>query len=391
MSFIIRTTKPGRGNKYYIRKANGGYSDAIKGYPTDAECDVLSNCVGYAYGRFNEIGGYGYCKYLAPVNAENFMAFKGDCKSGYTPKPGACMVWRGGRTFSGSDGAGHVAIVERVISENEVYTSESGYGYKAFWNQIRRIGEDGNWGEDDLYTFLGFIYNPAVGDESAPYAEIDEKEQKIIRVTTPELHIREYPSLTGEITSYADEGRYVYTETKENDGYTWYKIGEKQWIAYDPTWAVIEKNEDAAPTVAIDSVVSIRPDATYYDGKTMPKWVKERSWIVKAVYGDRAFIDKSVDGVFSINSPVNVKYLVAIPREDLPEDFVPYKVKVCVGMLNIRGGAGTNFRIEGCIIDKGVYTIVAESDGVGAEKWGKLRSGLGWISLDFTERVYEND
>ena len=35
MSFVMRTTKPGADNKYYITKANGGYSNAIKGSPTD--------------------------------------------------------------------------------------------------------------------------------------------------------------------------------------------------------------------------------------------------------------------------------------------------------------------------------------------------------------------
>ena len=37
--------------------------------------------------------------------------------------------------------------------------------------------------------------------------------------------------------------------------------------------------------------------------------------------------------------------------------------------------------------DKGVYTIVAEASGTGAKKWGKLKSGAGWISLDYTEKV----
>ncbi len=164
----IRTTKPEAGNKYYIRKANGGYSNAITGNPTDKDCNVLANCVGYAYGRFNEIGAYGYCKYLAPVNAENFIDYKGSCKVGQIPKAGAVMVWQKGATKSGSDGAGHVAIVEKVISSTEVYTSESGWGSSTpFWNSTRRKGS-GNWGAGSGYKFLGFIYNPAVPDEPAP-------------------------------------------------------------------------------------------------------------------------------------------------------------------------------------------------------------------------------
>lgn len=162
----MRTTKPKKGNKYYTRKANGGYSNAIKGYPTDPDCDVLANCVGYAYGRFNEIGGYGCCKYLAPVNAERFIQYKGSCEVGQTPKVGACMVWQKGSTLNGSDGAGHVAIVEKVISPTEVLTSESGYGAKRpFYNLTRKKGSNGRWGCGSAFKFLGFIYNPAVKDE----------------------------------------------------------------------------------------------------------------------------------------------------------------------------------------------------------------------------------
>ena len=63
-----------------------------------------------------------------------------------------------------------------------------------------------------------------------------------------------------------------------------------------------------------------------------------------------------------------------------------YLVKVKADVLNIRKGPGTNYDISGQIKDHGVYTIVAESDGTGASKWGKLKSGAGWISLDYVER-----
>lgn len=165
MAFKMRTTRPEAGNKYYITRANGGYSYAIKGNPTDSKCDVLSNCVGYAYGRFNEIGNWGYCKYLSPVNAERFMEYNNTgIPVGQVPKLGACMVWQGGATKKGNDGVGHVAIVEKVISPTEIITSESGWGSKnPFWNATRKKG-NGNWGAGAGYKFLGFIYNPAIKD-----------------------------------------------------------------------------------------------------------------------------------------------------------------------------------------------------------------------------------
>lgn len=67
---------------------------------------------------------------------------------------------------------------------------------------------------------------------------------------------------------------------------------------------------------------------------------------------------------------------------------LPYLVKVNdATVLNIRKGPGTNNAIAGSIKDNGVYTITQESTGVGAKKWGKLKSGTGWISLDFCIKV----
>lgn len=59
-----------------------------------------------------------------------------------------------------------------------------------------------------------------------------------------------------------------------------------------------------------------------------------------------------------------------------------YMVKIEASALNIRKGPGTQYDIVGCIKDRGIYTIVEEKNG-----WGKLKSGAGWINLDYTQRV----
>ncbi len=60
----------------------------------------------------------------------------------------------------------------------------------------------------------------------------------------------------------------------------------------------------------------------------------------------------------------------------------PYLVKITASVLHIRKGPGTNYDVVGSITDKGVYTIV-ETKG----KWGRLKSGAGWIYLDYTTKV----
>lgn len=66
--------------------------------------------------------------------------------------------------------------------------------------------------------------------------------------------------------------------------------------------------------------------------------------------------------------------------------FSSYRVRVKISDLNIRTGPGTGNDSKG-YIKPGVYTITEEAAGPGASKWGKLKSGAGWISLDFAEKL----
>lgn len=66
----------------------------------------------------------------------------------------------------------------------------------------------------------------------------------------------------------------------------------------------------------------------------------------------------------------------------------PFKVKVEILDLNIRTGAGTNYAKTGEKTGTGVFTITEVKEGKGAEAgWGKLKSGAGWISLDYATRI----
>ena len=68
--------------------------------------------------------------------------------------------------------------------------------------------------------------------------------------------------------------------------------------------------------------------------------------------------------------------------------FKPYIVRITANDgVNIRKGAGTNYPVCGSIAKGGAYTIVAEKTGTGAMLWGKLKSGAGWIALDYTAKL----
>ena len=49
--------------------------------------------------------------------------------------------------------------------------------------------------------------------------------------------------------------------------------------------------------------------STYYNGKSIPGWVKKLRWYVVEVSGDRAVIDKDESGRYAIMSPVKISAL----------------------------------------------------------------------------------
>ena len=63
------------------------------------------------------------------------------------------------------------------------------------------------------------------------------------------------------------------------------------------------------------------------------------------------------------------------------------KILLSIAILNIRKGPGTNYGTVGRYTGKGVFTIVEEVTGTGSSKWGRLKSGMGWISLDYAIKI----
>lgn len=59
-----------------------------------------------------------------------------------------------------------------------------------------------------------------------------------------------------------------------------------------------------------------------------------------------------------------------------------FKCRITCQILNIRKGPGMSYAIVGTIRDRGIYTIV-EKKGT----WGKLKSGAGWISLNYVKKL----
>lgn len=121
---------------------------------------------------------------------------------------------------------------------------------------------------------------------------------------------------------------------------------------------------------------------------TVHRWFANKSCPGDYLYNKHSYIANEVNkrlGAVKETAKVETKEptkTVAKPKD------TSFKVKVTATALNIRKGAGTNYASVGVIKDKGVYTITETKSGKGSTKgWGKLKSGAGWISLDFATKI----
>lgn len=112
----------------------------------------------------------------------------------------------------------------------------------------------------------------------------------------------------------------------------------------------------------------------------------------------RWFANKSCPGTYlynkhpeiaeTVNKRLGVSEIPVTSTPPFDNTFEPYRVKVSISDLSIRKGPGTNYSRTGKFTGKGVFTIVSESKGTGSTKgWGKLKSGAGWISLDYAAKL----
>ena len=63
-----------------------------------------------------------------------------------------------------------------------------------------------------------------------------------------------------------------------------------------------------------------------------------------------------------------------------PTKKLPRLVCITGSVVNVRTGAGLNYKVRTQVRKNEVYTIIEEQNG-----WGKLKSGAGWICLEYTK------
>lgn len=195
-----------------------------------------------------------------------------------------------------------------------------------------------------------------------------------VKVTTDVLNIRSGPgagySKVGEIT---DKGTYTVISISGNWGKLKSGLG---WICLDYT----DYKEDSTPNTGLPCVVRVTADSLTIRSGPGVNYSVAGSITDKGAYTIVEISEnwgKLKSGAGWICLDYTTYQGSSRPN---PSPNVPFAVRVTADSLNIRSGPGVNYPVAGSITDKGTYTIIEISG-----EWGKLKSGAGWICLDYTD------
>ena len=127
--------------------------------------------------------------------------------------------------------------------------------------------------------------------------------------------------------------------------------------------------------------VKLRPEAKFSSGGLIPDSLKRSKLYIKEIRKNgKCAISTTPNG--SVSGVVNMEFLVPYSAVIIEDGFNPYLINVIIDDLNVYSNNRNTAKVTGTIHKNEVYTIVSEKSG-----WGKLKSGLGWINLEFTEKL----
>lgn len=163
----------------------------------------------------------------------------------------------------------------------------------------------------------------------------------------------------------------------------------------------MDRNNTAKDMQLAELIYKNLPNYTGLKGRGIKKenWYVINQNKIPAVLVEGGFMDSNIDYKVITSESGQNGYAKAV-AEGLIEflglkksEFTPvettnigYLVKVTTNVLNVRSEAGTNNSIRTQVKKGEIYTIVEEKMN-GNTKWGKLKSGAGWISLDYAEKI----
>ena len=277
--FTPRLTAPEKTNRYYYSKDNIYYAQGW-GMP---------NCTCFALGRFMEITGKITDKIKG--NAEDFFASAkaAGYKTGNTPKLGAIVCYKAGKVNDGSDGAGHVCVVEEIKPNGDIVTSNSAWNGDEFY--LKTITKASGYQYATSRQFQGFIYcgiefDTETNTSSSSTSSTTSTSLVIKAGTKFELKdVAIYTSGSGNSVGKRSGTYYAWEDAKTTSGRIRMTNSPSRVGVANQVSFFVEVKDLVTVTTTASTTVSSAPVKTLTD-KSYPDYTFGKSYHVKKSFKD---------------------------------------------------------------------------------------------------------
>ena len=222
--------------------------------------------------------------------------------------------------------------------------------------------------------------SPAVTDTASQKVNALSGLVQVIYTGFDGVNVRAAPAFTADVLNVATAGD-AFTVTGISADEKWYQImdgTETAYITAVPDYVTFKATPEQKASTAGTGYFRVRKSWT--DPKSQIGAFKAKENAVE--------LAKQNSGYYVYDDGGNRIY---------PEELVgEYAVSITVANLRIRKGPGTTFDYwkktgKPVYTGTGTFTVVEESEGPGAAKWGLLKGYQkdrdGWVSLDYAKRI----
>ena len=245
-------------------------------------------------------------------------------------------------------------VVPRILCHKDSYTLKLGNNHADVLHWFNKYGKT----MEDVRDDVADLINPPV------------VEKEVYRVrkawNQPETQVGAYSNLNNAKAACDKAGKDY--EVYNNAGTAIYPVAKP--AATQPKPAA-----DANPAIKEGSVIKLKSGAKYVNGKKVPLWVIAAKLYVRDIQKNgNVVISTQASG--AVTGTVSANQIDRVVSNE-------YKVQITAATLNVRAGAGTNYKVIGTL-KKNAKVTVLETKGT----WARIKEkNNGWISLNYTKKV----
>lgn len=265
-----------------------------------------------------------------------------------------------------------------ILCHQDSYQLGLGNNHGDVYHWFKKYGKDMNNVRNDVAKLLEADKKPATNNTIV-------ETKPVTTTTTPKAEAKyvirkTWADTKSQIGAYANLDNAKKARDKAGADYEVYDI---------KTGALIYPVAPGSEEFHVGDTVKIVKNAIWSNGSTVPAWLLPKNLYVRKI-NSNGLITVSILEKGAITGVIKPEYLDLITSTATtstpvakPSNFKSYLVIITANSLNVRNGAGTQYKVNSTVKKGQVFTIIDEKNG-----WGKLKSGAGWISLkDYTKKL----